>query len=179
MMNRGITNPVIIANEYKENEKEKFQIVSSADAGILFLDGLADGLMLSNKGTLPQSVVVDTAFGILQASRVRFSTTEFISCPGCGRTLFNLEEITREIKARTKHLKGLKIGIMGCIVNGIGEMADADYGYVGAGPNNVSLFRNRELIKKNIPNDRAVEELIELIKEYGDWVDPDDKNITD
>ena len=173
LMNREISNPVIIVNEYDEDEKENFQIASSADAGILFLDGLADGIMLGNKGALPQEVVVDTAFSILQASRVRFTSTEFISCPGCGRTLFNLEEITREIKARTKHLKGLKIGIMGCIVNGIGEMADADYGYVGAGPDNVSLFRNRELIKKNIPNDRAVEELINLIKQFGDWVDPE------
>jgi (E)-4-hydroxy-3-methylbut-2-enyl-diphosphate synthase len=172
LMNKGLQTPVIIAGEYDENDKENFQIITAADTGILFLDGLADGLMLSNKGSTPVPVVIDTAFGILQASRVRFTTTEFISCPGCGRTLFGLEEITREIKARTKHLKGLKIGIMGCIVNGIGEMADADYGYVGAGPGNVSLFRNRELIKKNIPNDRAVDELIALIKEYGDWTEP-------
>ena len=172
LMNREISNPVIIVNEYDEDEKENFHIASSADAGILFLDGLADGIMLVNNGILSTGDVINTAFGILQASRVRFTSTEFISCPGCGRTLFNLEEITREIKTRTKHLKGLKIGIMGCIVNGIGEMADADYGYVGAGPDNVSLFRNRELIKKNIPNHRAVEELIDLIKKYGDWVDP-------
>ncbi len=173
LMNRGLTHPVVIVADYKENDKENFQIISAADTGILFLDGLADGILLYNDGMLSQSEVIETAFGILQASRVRFSTTEFISCPGCGRTLFDLEDITREIKVRTKHLKGLKIGIMGCIVNGIGEMADADYGYVGAGPNNVSLYKNRELIRKNIPNDRAVEELINLIKEYGDWIDPE------
>jgi len=172
LMNLGLTHPVVIMEEYRENDRENFQIISAADSGILFLDGLADGLLLSNSGEMSHKDVIDTAFGILQASRVRFSSTEFISCPGCGRTLFELEEITREIKARTKHLKGLKIGIMGCIVNGIGEMADADYGYVGAGPDKVSLFRNRELIKKNIPNSRAVDELISLIKEYGDWVDP-------
>jgi len=172
LMNKGISNPVIIAGEYDEDDKENFQIISAADTGILFLDGLADGLMLGNKGSVSTAKVIDTAFGILQASRARFSSTEFISCPGCGRTLFELEEITREIKARTKHLKGLKIGIMGCIVNGIGEMADADYGYVGAGPGNVSLFRNRELIKKNVPNNQAVDELIALIKDYGDWTDP-------
>ncbi len=172
LMNRDLTHPVVISADYSEKDKENFQIISAADTGILFLDGLADGLLLTNN-KLDQSVVIETAFGILQASRVRFSTTEFISCPGCGRTLFDLEDITREIKIRTKHLKGLKIGIMGCIVNGIGEMADADYGYVGAGPDNVSLYKNRELIRKNIPNDKAVEELINLIKEYGDWIDPE------
>ena len=173
MMNKGLAHPVVIVADYKENDKENFQIISAADTGILFLDGLADGILLNNDGMLSQSEVIETAFSILQASRVRFSTTEFISCPGCGRTLFDLEDITREIKIRTKHLKGLKIGIMGCIVNGIGEMADADYGYVGARPNNVSLYKNRELIRKNIPNDSAVEELINLIKEYGDWIDPE------
>ena len=172
LMNRGLTHPVVIVGEYAEGDKEIFQIVSAADMGILFLDGLADGLLLKNSSHISLAEVVDTSFGILQASRVRFSKTEFISCPGCGRTLFDLQNITKEIKERTKHLKGLKIGIMGCIVNGVGEMADADYGYVGAGPNSVSLFKNRELIKKNIPNEKAVEELINLIKENNDWVNP-------
>jgi (E)-4-hydroxy-3-methylbut-2-enyl-diphosphate synthase len=111
-------------------------------------------------------------FGILQASRVRFSKTEYISCPGCGRTLFELQQITQAIKERTSHLKGLKIGIMGCIVNGIGEMADSDYGYIGSGPGTVSLFKQKELIKRNIPTAEALEQLIILIKENGDWVDP-------
>ncbi len=172
LMNNRLTHPVVIIGEYVENDKESFQIVSAADMGILFLDGLADGILLRNSDSLSLEEVIDTSFGILQASRVRFSKTEFISCPGCGRTLFDLQNITKEIKERTKHLKGLKIGIMGCIVNGVGEMADADYGYVGAGSNSVSLFKKRELIKKNIPNEKAVEELIFLIKENKDWVNP-------
>ncbi|TAJ15216.1 4-hydroxy-3-methylbut-2-en-1-yl diphosphate synthase [Marinilabiliaceae bacterium JC017] len=167
----GLTHPVILHQQYEENEKDDFQIKAAADTGILFLDGLADGLMLSNQGTLPLSTIIETQFGILQASRVRFSKTEFISCPGCGRTLFDLQETARQIKARTSHLKGLKIGIMGCIVNGVGEMADADYGYIGSGPDKVSLFKNRELIQKNIPRHEAVDALINLIKENGDWVD--------
>ena len=172
LSHRGLTNPVIIAAEYTEDDTENFRLASAADTGILFLDGQADGILLINKGTVSDKDVVDTAFGILQASRVRFTKTEFISCPGCGRTLFNLQETTKAIKLRTKHLKGLKIGIMGCIVNGIGEMADADYGYVGTGPDNVSLFKNKELVKKNIPFNRAVDELINLIKENGDWENP-------
>ncbi len=127
MMNRRLTHPVVIVGEYAEDDKESFQIISAADTGILFLDGLANGLLLRNSKCLSLAEVIDTSFGILQASRVRFSKTEFISCPGCGRTLFDLQNITKEIKERTKHLKGLKIGIMGCIVNGVGEMADADY----------------------------------------------------
>src|SRR5690606_31522395 len=110
-------------------------------------------------------------FGILQASRVRFSRTEFISCPGCGRTLFDLQTTTKKVRERTAHLKGLKIAIMVCIVNGIGEMADADYGYVGAGPGKVSLFKNRELVMKALPENEAVDRLIDLIKESGDWVE--------
>jgi (E)-4-hydroxy-3-methylbut-2-enyl-diphosphate synthase len=172
LMNRGLTHPVVVVAEYAEDDKEKFQIVSAADMGILFLDGLADGLLLKNSGNISLPEVVDTSFGILQASRVQFSKTEFISCPGCGRTLFDLQNITKEIKERTKHLKGVKVGIMGCIVNGVGEMADAEYGYVGSGPGAVSLFRKRELVKKNINSGDAVEELVNLIKEFGDWVEP-------
>ncbi len=165
-----ITNPVIIALAYDTTDIEQFQIAAAADAGLLFLDGFADGILLDNK-SIPHQRIIDTQFGILQASRVRFSQTDFISCPGCGRTLFDLRETTRIIKARTSHLKGLKIGIMGCIVNGIGEMADADYGYVGSGPQRVSLFKNRELVAKNLPEQEAVDALIELIKQHGDWVE--------
>ena len=166
-----ITNPVVVALAYDTMDMELFQIAAAADAGLLFLDGLADGILLDNKN-IPYKRIIDTQFGILQASRVRFSQTDFISCPGCGRTLFDLRETTRIIKTRTSHLKGLKIGIMGCIVNGIGEMADADYGYVGSGPQRVSLFKNRELVAKNLPEQEAVEALIELIKQHGDWVEP-------
>ncbi len=167
-----LTHPVVLVNAYGEDEAEDFQIKSAADAGLLLLDGFADGLCLMNEGPLSPGIVSQTAFGILQASRVRFTKTEFISCPGCGRTLFNLQETTKQIKLRTSHLKGLKIGVMGCIVNGVGEMADADYGYIGSGPDKVSLFKNRMLIKRNLPGAEAVEALIDLIKEHGDWIDP-------
>lgn len=172
MLHEGLTHPVILHNTYTEDEAEDLQIKSAADAGILFLDGFADGIYLTNTGKLPQTEIINTAFGILQSSRVRFTKTEFISCPGCGRTLFDLQETTKQVKSRTSHLKGLKIGIMGCVVNGVGEMADADYGYIGSGPDTVSLFKNRELIKRNLPRKEAVEELINLIKEHGDWVEP-------
>jgi (E)-4-hydroxy-3-methylbut-2-enyl-diphosphate synthase len=171
LMNQGITHPVILLNSYDTEESEDFQIQSAADAGLLFIDGLADGLCLTNK-YFPHQEVTKVAFGILQAARVRITQTEFISCPGCGRTLFDLQTTTNEVKKRTSHLKGLKIGIMGCIINGIGEMADADYGYIGSGPNTVSLFKNKTLIKRDLPNNEAVEALIELIKEHDDWVDP-------
>jgi len=172
MINAALTHPIILHNQYEEDEAEDLHIKSGADAGLLFLDGFADGLLLTNKGRLPHSEVINTAFGILQSSRVRFTKTEFISCPGCGRTLFDLQETTKEVKARTAHLKGLKIGIMGCVVNGVGEMADADYGYIGSGPDTVSLFKKRDLIQRNLPRKEAVEELINLIKEHGDWVEP-------
>ena len=128
--------------------------------------------MLSNEGTIPAIDVDAYMFGILQAARVRTSKTEFISCPGCGRTLFNLQETVAKVKESFSHLKTLKIGVMGCIVNGPGEMADADYGYVGAAPGKISLYKKRECIEKNIPEREAVERLIALIKENGDWVDP-------
>ncbi|WP_462317836.1 (E)-4-hydroxy-3-methylbut-2-enyl-diphosphate synthase [Marinilabilia sp.] len=171
MQNQGLTHPVLVGGRYTDTVKEDFQIKSAGDTGGLFLDGYGDGICLTAPGQTV-AFVVSTAFGILQASRVRFSKTEYISCPGCGRTLFDLQSTTEEVRARTAHLKGLKIAVMGCIVNGIGEMADADYGYVGAGPGRISLFRNRELIRKNIPEEKAVQELVDLIKEYGDWLEP-------
>ena len=171
MIHAALSHPVVLCNHYTEDKAEDLQIKSGADAGILFLDGFADGIFLKNTGQLPQSEIINTAFGILQSSRVRFTKTEFISCPGCGRTLFDLQATTKQVKARTSHLKGLKIAVMGCVVNGVGEMADADYGYIGSGPGTVSLFKNKDLIKRNLPGKEAVEELINLIKEYGDWVE--------
>jgi (E)-4-hydroxy-3-methylbut-2-enyl-diphosphate synthase len=113
----------------------------------------------------------ETAFNILQATRTRISKTEYISCPSCGRTLFDLQETTNKIRIRTNHLKGLKIGIMGCIVNGPGEMADADYGYVGSGPGRITLYKGKEVVRRNIPTEKAVDELVNLIREHGDWVE--------
>ena len=138
--------------------------------GVLIFDGLTDGILLyNNSSAIADTKLGETAFGILQAGRVRTSKTEYISCPGCGRTLYDLESTIARIKAATSHLKGLKIGIMGCIVNGPGEMADADYGYVGAGRGKISLYKRKECIEKNIPEEQAVEKLIELIKANGDF----------
>ena len=137
---------------------------AAADTGVLLFDGLCDGLFLFNNGTIPSTVIDATAFNILQAARTRTSKTEYISCPGCGRTLFDLQTTLAKIKEATSHLKGLKIGVMGCIVNGPGEMADADYGYVGAGRGKVSLYKKKECIEKNIPAEEAVERLLEFIK---------------
>lgn len=171
MMQEGLKNPVIFFQHYAEDEAENLQIKSAADMGALIFDGLCDGILLFNQGQIDPIVVDTTAFGILQAGRVRTSKTEFISCPGCGRTLFDLEKTIARVKAATSHLKGLKIGIMGCIVNGPGEMADADYGYVGAGRGKISLYKKKECIEKNIPEEEAVEKLIELIKKNGDYVE--------
>ncbi|PLX11775.1 MAG: 4-hydroxy-3-methylbut-2-en-1-yl diphosphate synthase [Marinilabiliales bacterium] len=161
--------PVIIKITYKENTLEDLQLKAASDIGGLFLDGFGDGIWLENLGAVDEQDMINTSFGILQASRVRTSKTEYISCPGCGRTLFDLQHTTKEIREKTSHLKNLKIGIMGCIVNGPGEMADADYGYVGAGPGKITLYKNKEVVKKNIPEENAVEELIQLIKDNGDW----------
>lgn len=170
MMNEGIKNPVIFFQHYAETELEDLQIKSASDMGALVFDGLVDGICLLNQNnTIPTSAIEATAFGILQAGRLRTTKTEYISCPGCGRTLFDLQSTIARVKAATNHLKGLKIGIMGCIVNGPGEMADADYGYVGAGRGKVSLYKQKECIEKNIPEEEAVEKLIELIKANGDW----------
>ncbi|WP_047446499.1 (E)-4-hydroxy-3-methylbut-2-enyl-diphosphate synthase [Alistipes sp. ZOR0009] len=168
---KKLLNPVIIRRSYNETEINLLQLKAAADCGLLFIDGLADGIMISNKESIEPTTAVSTAFAILQAARVRISKTEFISCPGCGRTLFDLQQTAAKIRERTKHLTGLKIGIMGCIVNGPGEMADADYGYVGAGPSRVTLYKGKNAIKKNIPQEEALEQLVLLIKENGDWKD--------
>ena len=171
LMDAGIQNPVVFFQFYEEEEAENLQIKAAADMGSLIFDGLCDGIFLFNQGTLPHELVDATAFNILQAGRARISKTEYISCPGCGRTLYDLESTIARIKEATSHLKGLKIGIMGCIVNGPGEMADADYGYVGAGRGKISLYKKKECIEKNIPEELAVEKLIELIKSNGDYIE--------
>ena len=163
--------PVIIKRNYKDITEQEFQLGSSAEVGALLLDGLGDGIWLKQQNCTSPQVTNSTAFGILQATRTRISKTEYISCPSCGRTLFDLQETTQKIRERTDHLKGVKIGIMGCIVNGPGEMADADYGYVGVGVGKISLYKGKEVVKKNVPSDNAVDELIDLIKEHGDWVE--------
>jgi len=161
--------PVILCYKSKTKDKERFQLEAAIELGSLLLDGYGDGLML--EGDFDKAFLEQTAYNILQASRVLFTKTEYISCPSCGRTLFGLEEVIAKIKAKTNHLKGLKIGIMGCVVNGPGEMADADYGYVGAGKGKISLYKGQECIKKNIPQENALDELIQLIKDNGDWVE--------
>ena len=166
----GFRTPVIIQKDYANVPSSEFQLDSSTDLSSLLIDGLIDGLSL--KSGLGQGLSNQTSFGILQASRLRISKTEYISCPSCGRTLFDLQSTTNEIRSVTDHLKGVKIGIMGCIVNGPGEMADADYGYVGTGVGKISLYKGQEVVKRNIPAAEAVNALIRLIKDHGDWVDP-------
>ena len=166
----NIAAPVILKKTYNEDELESLQVKAAADMGVMFIDGMADGIMIENASEkIAPEDVKNLSFGILQATRARITKTEYISCPGCGRTLYDLENTITQIKERTKHLKGLKIGIMGCIVNGPGEMADADYGYVGAGVGKVSLYKRKECVEKNIPTDQAVDKLIALIKSNGDW----------
>ena len=167
LMREGIKNPVVLQRRYKEKDLELFQIKSAADCGAFFLDNLAGGIFLQNAtDSISPADTNACSFGILQATGRRISKTEYISCPSCGRTLFDLQTTLKKVKAATAHLKGLKIGVMGCIVNGPGEMADADYGYVGAGAGRVSLYKGRECVKKNIPEADAVEELLRLIKRF-------------
>lgn len=163
MMAAGLKNPLVFAQMYQLDDKAEFQLRAAADMGALMMDGLTDGVWLMNEGAIAFDDIEDTAFGILQAARLRTTKTEYISCPGCGRTLYDLRETIAKIKAATQDLKGLKIGIMGCIVNGPGEMNDADYGYVGAGPNKVSLYRKQICVERNIPEEQAVEKLLQLI----------------
>ncbi|MFH1005091.1 MAG: (E)-4-hydroxy-3-methylbut-2-enyl-diphosphate synthase [Bacteroidota bacterium] len=169
LLKENCTVPVIIKRNYIDLPEEKFQLYSSTDIGALLIDGFGDGVWI--KCTTNHKLINSTAFGILQATRTRISQTEYISCPSCGRTLFNLQETTAKIRAHTFHLKGIKIGIMGCIVNGPGEMADADYGYVGTGAGKITLYKGKEIVKKNIPVNIAVDELIMLIKENNDWIE--------
>jgi (E)-4-hydroxy-3-methylbut-2-enyl-diphosphate synthase len=172
MLAASLTNPVIINRNYCEDNLELFQLKASSDAGLLLIDGLGDGLWLRNVAESVQKSICALSLGILQATRLRMSKTEYISCPSCGRTMFDLQATTARIKQRTSHLKHLKIGIMGCIVNGPGEMADADYGYVGAAAGKVTLYKGKEVVRKNIPSEEAVDQLIDLIKEHGDWIEP-------
>ncbi len=183
----GIEIPVVIKRTYDpadfngpigdlmsvEEPVSKLQLYAGTDFGGLLTSGLGDGIWIDSKAT-DLDRIVSTSFGILQATRSRISKTEYISCPSCGRTLFDLQETTQLIRTRTNHLKGLKIGIMGCIVNGPGEMADADYGYVGAGPGKITLYRGKQVVKKNVDTKNALDELIEIIREDGKWVDIED-----
>jgi len=171
LLEEGCDVPVIIGRYYENLSEDRLQLYSATDMGGLLVDGLGDGVFISTKNCGGDRMVNSTAFGILQAARVRISKTEYISCPSCGRTLFDLQETTAMIRSRTQHLKGIKIGIMGCIVNGPGEMADADYGYVGVGKGKITLYKGREVVKKSIPSENALDELIELIREHGDWVE--------
>lgn len=166
----GVKVPVIIKKIYPNLTENEFQLYAATDAGALLLDGFGDGIWLHAPQLSPK-LLLSTSFGILQATRCRISKTEYISCPSCGRTLFDLQETTQLIRSRTDHLKGIKIAIMGCIVNGPGEMADADYGYVGTGPGKITLYRGKEVVKKNVNTENALDELIEIIREDGSWVE--------
>lgn len=171
LINQKCTVPVIIGRAYGNLKEEELQLHAATDMGALLLDGLGDGIFIAAENCGSDQTVNQTAFGILQATRTRISKTEYISCPSCGRTLFDLQETTAKIRAKTNHLKGMKIGIMGCIVNGPGEMADADYGYVGTGVGKITLYKEKEVVQRNIPEEQAVDALIDLIKSYGDWVE--------
>jgi (E)-4-hydroxy-3-methylbut-2-enyl-diphosphate synthase len=172
-----VSNPVILLSDSDAETTDESLIHYSVETGALLIDGLGDGLSIghhvgnSNMAT-PASLLNSIAFGILQATRTRISKTEYISCPSCGRTLFDLQETTAKIRAVTNHLKGVKIAIMGCIVNGPGEMADADFGYVGSGVDKITLYKGKEVVKRNINSEVAVDELINLLKENNAWVDP-------
>lgn len=179
LMEEKINLPVVVFRSYNESEESNLQLFASTDVGGLLVDGQGDGIMLNwqkindvDKNQNEMRTVNQLAFGILQAARTRMSKTEYISCPSCGRTLFDLQETTAMIRKRTDHLKGVKIGIMGCIVNGPGEMADADYGYVGVGKDKIALYRGQNVVKKSVPAGQAVDELIELIREDGIWFEP-------
>jgi len=180
LLQRQITVPVIVQRTYSAMPEDNLRIYAATDAGGLFIDGFGDGIITSVSGVSKKEdqlrwadLCNKTSFGILQATRNRMSKTEYISCPSCGRTLFDLQETTAMIRKRTDHLKGVKIGIMGCIVNGPGEMADADYGYVGSGIGRITLYRGKEVVKRNVPSAKAVDELIGLIKEDGIWFQPE------
>ena len=171
ILNMEDAEPVAVKCRYEDADAETVAVKAAADLGVLFLDGLADGIWV-DAPALSEDEVHEIELMILQAARVRFSHTEYIACPSCGRTLYDIEKTLADIKARTSHLKNLKIGIMGCIVNGPGEMADADYGYVGAAAGRITLYKGREIVERNIPQEEAIDRLIELIKANGDWQEP-------
>jgi (E)-4-hydroxy-3-methylbut-2-enyl-diphosphate synthase len=182
LLEQNIDIPVVIKLNYPDQDKDQTMLNAATDAGGLLVDGLGDGIMLgiSDKTSQEKLSILDTvklhnsvSFGVLQAARTRMSKTEYISCPSCGRTLFDLQETTAMIRKRTDHLKGVKIGIMGCIVNGPGEMADADFGYVGSGKGKITLYRGKEVVKRSVPSEKAVDELIEIIKKDGMWNEPE------
>jgi len=172
--NIKINNPFVLSQSYEMLYSDKLIIYSSTDIGSLFVQGFGDGIFISsNSNDIDEIKKINSlSFKILQAARVRVTSTDFISCPSCGRTLFDLQETTAMIRKRTDHLKGLKIGIMGCIVNGPGEMADADYGYVGSGKDKITLYKGQEVVKRGINYKSGVEELVSLIKEDGNWIEP-------
>ena len=170
LLNANNEVPVILKVDEPNEDLEFFQLSASSDAGSVLIDGFGDGIWITSKQAVKE--INSTSFGILQATRTRISKTEYISCPSCGRTLFDLQETTAKIRNKTNHLKGVKIGIMGCIVNGPGEMADADYGYVGTGPERINLYKEKTVVRKNVHESEAVNALIDLIKENGDWIDP-------
>jgi len=171
LINNNIKTPVIVGKGYENLSEQQLQISASSDLGSLLLDGLGDGIFIYAPKCSSDQKINSLGFGILQATRTRISKTEYISCPSCGRTLFDLQETTAKIRKVTDHLKGVKIGIMGCIVNGPGEMADADYGYVGTRPGKITLYKEKNIVRKNIDEEEAVDALIDLIKEHGDWVE--------
>jgi (E)-4-hydroxy-3-methylbut-2-enyl-diphosphate synthase len=171
LMNNNCETPIVIGRAYSDLSADQLQLQAATDMGALLIDGLGDGVFIASENCGGDQMINATAFGILQATRTRISKTEYISCPSCGRTLFDLQETTAKIRAVTSHLKGLKIGIMGCIVNGPGEMADADYGYVGTGIGKITLYKEKNVVQRNIPEKEAVNSLIDLIKEHGDWID--------
>lgn len=176
LINKNIENPVVVKRQYKNLSEDKFRLYSATDLGALLIDGFGDGVWIETEN-INSSINIKEAtnrisFGILQAARARISKTEYIACPSCGRTLFDLVVVTNMIRKRTEHLKGVKIGIMGCIVNGPGEMADADYGYVGSGVGKITLYRGQNVVKRNVPSKNAVDELIEIIREDGNWIEP-------
>src|SRR5699024_5284963 len=185
LMENEIKTPVIILRKYEDLSADQLQLYAATDVGGLLIDGFGDGVMLGipnreepAKEELNEIISRKNkiAFGILQAARTRMSKTEYISCPSCGRTLFDLQETTAMIRKRTDHLKGVKIGIMGCIVNGPGEMADADYGYVGSGKGKITLYKGKEVMKRSVPSENAVDELINIIKMDGQWIEPEGAN---
>ncbi|MBQ1798337.1 MAG: flavodoxin-dependent (E)-4-hydroxy-3-methylbut-2-enyl-diphosphate synthase, partial [Muribaculaceae bacterium] len=172
LADEGNTRPVVARVRYDDDDLEWLQVKAGADLGPVVMSGLVDGIWIDAPRYARQDEVVSIAFGILQSARVRMSKTEFISCPSCGRTMFDLQTTVKRVQQATAHLTHLKIGVMGCVVNGPGEMADADYGYVGAARGRISLYKGKECIEKNIPEEEAIDRLVNLIKAAGDWKEP-------